>query len=113
MSDIRSDYSRWRWWNCNTIQCFNFGASFEHAEKVDVDFALLEEGDHMYNGHLVDLYKVAGNYIIGAVQRRTPLKKRRGRRKKIEMEQDNLLLEDNSMEAEDDFVDEPFDDEEE
>ena len=77
--------------------------------NVDVDFALLEEGDHMYNGHLVDLYKVAGNYIIGAVQRKTPQKKRRGRRKKIEIEQDNLLLEDNSA---DDFADDSMEDEE-
>ena len=46
----------------------------------------------MYNNHLVDLYKIAGNYIIGAMQKKTPLKKRRGRRKKIEMEQDNLLI---------------------
>lgn len=60
--------------------------------NVEVDFALIEEGDHMYNNHLVDLYKIAGNYIIGAMQKKTPLKKRRGRRKKIEMEQDNLLI---------------------
>jgi hypothetical protein len=76
--------------------------------NVDVDFALLEEGDHMYNGHLVDLYKVVGNYIIEAVQRKTPQKKRRGRRKKIEMEQDNLLLEDNTEEEE--FMDDSFED---
>ena len=60
--------------------------------NVQVDFALIEEGDHMYNNHLVDLYKIAGNYIIGAMQKKTPMKKRRGRRKKIEMEQDNLLI---------------------
>ena len=77
--------------------------------NVDVDFALLEEGDHMYNGHLVDLYKVAGNYIIGAVQRKTPQKKRRGRRKKVEMEQENLLIEDNS--ADDLMEDDSFDEE--
>ena len=76
--------------------------------NVDVDFALLEEGDHMYNGHLIDLYKVAGNYIIGAVQRKTPQKKRRGRRKKIEMEQENLMLEDNATENEDLGTDDSF-----
>ena len=68
--------------------------------NIDVDFALLEESDHMYNGHLVDLYKVAGNYIINAVKRKTPQKKRRGRRKKIEMEQETLLLENDSTENE-------------
>jgi len=46
----------------------------------------------MYNNHLVDLYKIAGNYIIGAMQKKAPMKKRRGRRKKVEMEQDNLLI---------------------
>lgn len=60
--------------------------------NVQVDFALIEEGDHMYNNHLVDLYKIAGNYIIGAMQKKAPMKKRRGRRKKVEMEQDNLLI---------------------
>ena len=37
---------------------------------VDVDFAMIEEGDHMYNGHLVDLYKVVGNYVISALSKR-------------------------------------------
>ena len=38
--------------------------------NVQVDFALIEEGDHMYNNHLVDLYKIAGNYVIGAMQKK-------------------------------------------
>ena len=60
--------------------------------NVEVDFALIENGDHMYNGHLVDLYKISGNYIIGAVQRKTPLKKRRGRRRKAEQEESLRLI---------------------
>ncbi len=39
----------------------------------------------MYNGHLTDLYKIAGNYVISAVQRKKPQKKRRGRRRKNEL----------------------------
>ncbi len=54
--------------------------------NIEVDFALLEEADHMYNGLLVDLYKIVGNYVISAVQRKAPQKKRRGRRKKIEIQ---------------------------
>ncbi len=53
--------------------------------NVSVDFALVQEADHMYNGHLVDLYKLAGNYVISAVNRKAPVKKRRGRRKKEEL----------------------------
>lgn len=60
--------------------------------NVEIDFALIEEGDHMYNNHLKDLYKVSGQYIISAMQRRTPVKKRRGRRKKSDID-DELMLE--------------------
>lgn len=43
---------------------------------ADVDYALIEEGDHMYNNHLVDLYKVTGNYILDILNhRRAPKKK--------------------------------------
>ena len=82
--------------------------------NVQVDFALIEEGDHMYNNHLVDLYKIAGNYVIGAMQKKAPQKKRRGRRKKIEMQEDQepLLLEDESMDGEADAA-EDFDEEDE
>lgn len=73
--------------------------------NVDIDFALIEEGDHMYNNHLADLYKVSGQYVISALQRRTPEKKRRGRRKKSEIEEDLLLensIEDDIMEDDND-----------
>ncbi len=65
--------------------------------NVDIDFAMIEEGDHMFNNHLGDLYKVSGQYVISALQRRTPQKKRRGRRRKSDIE-DELLIESNSAE---------------
>ena len=61
--------------------------------SVAVDFAMIEEGDHMYNNHLVDLYKVTGNYILDVLNRKTPSKKRRGRRKKSESGDETMLLE--------------------
>ena len=77
---------------------------------VDVDYALIEDGDHMYNNHLVDLYKVSGNYILDVINRVTPQKKRRGRRKKSDMiEDETLLLED--QDTQDDLLDDDFDDE--
>ena len=73
--------------------------------NVCVYFAMVEEADHMYNGHLTDLYKIVGNYVINAVNKKKPLKKRRGRRRKDEMEdasaEDIALLTDES----DDFPD--------
>lgn len=79
--------------------------------NVEIDFAMIEDGDHMYNNHLKDLYKVAGQYVISAMQRRTPIKKRRGRRKKSEIE-DDLLLE-NEVDTEEDYIDDiDLDDEE-
>ena len=85
---------------------------------VAVDFALIEEGDHMYNNHLVDLYKICGNYIINTVQERSQPKRRRGRRKKSELEADNqdrLLLESQDSEVDDDIdpADDDFMDDEE
>ena len=53
--------------------------------NIQVDFAMIEDADHMYNNHLVDLFKICGNYIINAMQKKTPQKKRRGRRKKTEL----------------------------
>ena len=83
---------------------------------VDVDFALIEEGDHMLNGHLVDLYKIVGNYVIGALSKKAPAKKRRGRRKKSEIQEALMLegqtseeLDEETEDFEDDFEDD-FDD---
>ena len=78
--------------------------------NVEVDFALIEEADHMYNNHLVDLYKIVGNYVIEACKKKAPQKKRRGRRKKSEIENSTdepLLLTD---EAADEGMDADFDD---
>ncbi len=72
--------------------------------SVSVDYACVEDADHMYNSHLVDLYKIVGNYVINSVNKKEPLKKRRGRRKKEEIEEQNddvALLTDES----DDFSD--------
>lgn len=75
---------------------------------VEIDFAMIEEGDHMYNNHLKDLYKVSGQYVISAMQRREPIKKRRGRRKKSEIENDLLLMDETEnyeIEDEEEFND--------
>ena len=71
--------------------------------NVEIDFAMIEDGDHMYNNHLKDLYKVSGQYVISAMQRRDPIKKRRGRRKKSEVD-DNLLIE-NEIDGDDSYID--------
>jgi predicted phosphoribosyltransferase len=64
---------------------------------VSVDFALIEDGDHMYNKHLVDLYKVTGNYVLDALSRKAAeLKNRRNHPQPEEDENDPALLEDNS-----------------
>ena len=58
------------------------------------------------NMNLTDLYKIVGNYVIGAVQRKKPQKKRRGRRRKTELtgEEGDLPLigVDGEAEADDD-----------
>ncbi len=74
--------------------------------NVSVDYAMIEGADHMYNNHLVDLYKVVGNDVIDAMKKKTPAKKRRGRRKKSEMqelEQDDALLLTDETDENDDF----------
>jgi hypothetical protein len=70
--------------------------------NAEIDFAMIEEGDHMYNNHLKDLYRVSGQYVISAMQRRDPVKKRRGRRKKSETDED-LLIE-NEIDTEEEFI---------
>ncbi|MDR1694352.1 MAG: alpha/beta hydrolase [Lactobacillaceae bacterium] len=86
-----------------------------NAQKsVQVDFALIEDADHMYNNHLVDLYKITGNYIINAMKKKTPQKKKRGRRRKselVENEKENLMIaqEDNHNDDFDDDFDEDLD----
>ncbi len=83
-----------------------------NQRHVDVDFAMIEDGDHMYNGHLVDLYKVVGNYVISALSKKAPAKKRRGRRKKSEIAEQMLLEGKSSEDTEDDYTDdEEYDDE--
>ena len=80
--------------------------------NVSIDYALIEDADHMYNNHLVDLYKICGNYIIDAMKKKSPTKKRRGRRKKSELEgvDDEPLLLESEEGVEDDFDDDTDDD---
>lgn len=73
--------------------------------NIAVDFAMIEEADHMYNNHLVDLYKVTGNYILDVLNRRTPIKKKRGRRRKSETENETLLLDTENQEIDDSLED--------
>ena len=65
--------------------------------NISVEYALIEKADHMYNNHLVDLYKIAGHYIIDAMKKKAPTRKRRGRRKKSQIEEEMLLLESDGM----------------
>ncbi|MBR1600932.1 MAG: alpha/beta hydrolase [Alphaproteobacteria bacterium] len=80
----------------------NMARRLNQQRNVEIDFAMIEDGDHMYNNHLKDLYKVSGQYVISAMQRRDPVKKRRGRRKKNEAD-DNLLLE-NEIDNDDNYI---------
>ena len=75
---------------------------------IDVDFAMIEDGDHIYNGNLVDLYKVVGNYVISALQKKAPAKKRRGRRKKSEIAE-QLMLENGEIVEDDENLSEDED----
>ncbi len=64
---------------------------------ADVDYALIEEADHMYNGYLVDLYKVTGNYVLDILNhRRAPVKK------VFTPEEEALMLQNEAMMDEDD-----------
>lgn len=63
---------------------------------VDIDFAIIEEGDHMYNNHLTDLYKVTGNYILDVLNNRKP--KKRPVPQADEEDDDLLLLEEDDDE---------------
>ena len=83
-------------------------ARLNTQRHIDVDFAMIEDGDHMYNGHLADLYKIVGNYVISALQKKAPAKKRRGRRKKSEIAE-QLMLEENSNTEDEEMLEEDAD----
>ncbi|MBR1824976.1 MAG: alpha/beta hydrolase [Alphaproteobacteria bacterium] len=76
--------------------------------NVDIDFAMIEDADHKYSGHLPDLYKISGQYVIRAMQQRAPSKKQRGRRRKSDLD-DELLLENDDMNDEE-YLDEEYSD---
>ena len=67
----------------------------------DIDYALIEEGDHMYNNHLVDLYKLTGNYILDIINHR-----RAPRTKVFTPEEEAMMLANNSFYKDDDDDDE-------
>jgi alpha/beta superfamily hydrolase len=69
----------------NPTMVENMARHLNQQRSVDIDFAMIEDGDHMYNNHLADLYKISGHYVINALQRKAPQRKRRGRRKKSEI----------------------------
>lgn len=73
--------------------------------NISVDFALIEDADHMYNNHLVDLYKVTGNYVLDVLNRRMPAKKQKSRRRRTDVEDDTLLLDNDNHEYDEDFSD--------
>lgn len=77
----------------NPHQVATLAKRLNMQRNVSVDFAMIEAGDHMYNNHLTDLYKVAGNYVLDVLSHKTPVKKRRGRRKKSEMAEGTVMIE--------------------
>jgi alpha/beta superfamily hydrolase len=94
----------------NPAQVTSLAKRLNMQRNVDVDYALIEDADHMYNNHLVDLYKVAGNYILDIINKKTPQKKRRGRRKKSDILEDEMLLLEEQA-SQDNSFDDDFDDE--
>ncbi|MBQ8677337.1 MAG: alpha/beta hydrolase [Alphaproteobacteria bacterium] len=63
----------------------NLARRLNNQRHIDVDYALLEEADHTYNGQLVDLYKITGSYVINSMKNRQVPRRRRGRRRKEEI----------------------------
>ncbi len=66
--------------------------------NAEIDFAMIEEGDHMYNNHLKELYKVSGQYVINAVRRYAQMPRHIGKRKLVTS--DEYLLENSSDDIE-------------
>ena len=56
------------------VQGGRMARRLNQQRHVEIDFAMIEDGDHMYNDHLKDLYKVAGQYVISAIRRRSAMK---------------------------------------
>ena len=78
--------------------------------NIVIDYALIDGADHMYNNHLVDLYKISGHYIIDALKKGSPARKKRGRRRKAELENEIPLLESNDDMLEDADNEEDYND---
>jgi len=85
----------------NPRQVASLAKHLNMQRNIDVGFAMVEEGDHMYNNHLTDLYKVSGNYVLDVLNHRLPSQKRRGRHKKAP-EDTPLLIEKETSNVSDD-----------
>ncbi|MBR3501847.1 MAG: alpha/beta hydrolase [Alphaproteobacteria bacterium] len=78
----------------------NLARHLNQQRNIEVDFALIDDGDHMYNGHLKDLYKVTGQYVLNVLHRRTPIVKKATPTKSI-IDTSSLM----DQEEEDDYLD--------
>lgn len=67
----------------NTNAVASLARRLNTQRNVSVDYALIEEADHMYNNHLVDLHKITGQFVVNSMRQKAPIRKKRGRRKKV------------------------------
>ena len=81
----------------NPAMVENMARHLNQQRNVDIDFAMIEDGDHMYNNHLVDLYKLTGNYILDIINHR-----RAPRTKVFTPEEEAMMLANNSFYKDDD-----------
>ncbi len=88
----------------NPAEVERMARRLNQQRHVEIDFAMIEDGDHMYNERLKDLYKVSGQYVISAMMRRPQIV----RPSPSDDEDDDLLLE---SDVDDDLLDDYDDDE--
>ncbi len=89
----------------NPAEVERMARRLNQQRHVEIDFAMIEDGDHMYNERLKDLYKVSGQYVISAMMRRPQIM----RPSPSDDEDDDLLLE---SDVDDDLLDDYDDDDE-
>ena len=89
----------------NPAEVERMARRLNQQRHVEIDFAMIEDGDHMYNERLKDLYKVSGQYVISAMMRRPQIV----RPSPSDDEDDDLLLE---SDVDDDLLDDYDDDDE-
>jgi len=86
----------------------NLARHLNQQRNIEVDFALIDDGDHMYNGHLKDLYKVTGQYVINTLHRRTPIRKNIV---PIKPEIEAAMQLDDELEEDEDYLDDDIENE--